>query len=347
MSVPDYLRFNSDYMEGAHPEILRRLGEENLKKHPGYGEDDICEAAKAKIREACGCPAARVEFLVGGTQTNATVIDALLRNWQGAVSAATGHIALHEAGAIEASRHKVLAVPSGPDGKLTAEALEAYLAAYWADGDYEHMVEPGLAYISQPTEHGAVYSKAELTALHDVCRRYNIPLYVDGARLAYALAAEGADVTLHDLCELTDAFYIGGTKCGALIGEAVVFPNPDIVSHFVAQKKQHGGLLAKGWLLGLQYYVLFSNDLYLELGKNAIHKALRLRDILLSKGYTLYYDSPTNQQYVLLENEKMQALSEKCAFAFWENADENHTVVRFCTSWATTDEQLDALAAVL
>lgn len=342
----EFPRFNSDYMEGAHPLILQRILEENLKKHPGYGEDELCAAARDKIRAACGCPQARVEFLVGGTQTNATVLDALLRNWQGVVSVDSGHVALHEAGAIELTRHKVLTIPQ-VNGKMTAENLTACLEAYWADGDREHIVEPGAVYISHPTEKGTLYSKAELSALRDICRRYELPLFVDGARLGYGLAAYDTDVTLKDLAELTDVFYIGGTKVGCLMGEAVVFPNPDLVSHFVAQKKQHGGLLAKGWLLGLQYDTLFTDDLYLTIARNAIDKAERMKNIFLSKGYTLYYESPTNQQYVLLENAQMRALAEKCAFAFWENVDKDHTVVRFCTSWATTDEQLDALEALL
>lgn len=344
--MSEFPRFGSDYMEGAHPLILQRLLEENLKKHPGYGEDELVASAKEKIRAACGCPGARVEFLVGGTQTNATVIDALLRSWQGVVAVETGHVALHEAGAIELTRHKVLTVPS-VRGKMTAENLTAYLEAYWADGDREHIVEPGAVYISHPTELGTLYTKAELIALHGICRSYRIPLFVDGARLGYGLAAYGTDVTLRDLAKYTDVFYIGGTKVGCLMGEAVVFPDPDIVSHFVAQKKQHGGLLAKGWLLGLQFDTLFTDDLYLTISRNAIDKAERMKNIFRSKGYTLYYESPTNQQYVLLENRQKDALAEKCGFAFWENVDKDHTVVRFCTSWATTDEQLDALETLL
>lgn len=344
--MQEFPRFGSDYMEGAHPLILQRILEENLKKHPGYGEDELCAAAKEKIRQACGCPEARVEFLVGGTQTNTTVIDALLRNWQGVVAVETGHVALHEAGAIELTRHKVLTIPQ-VEGKMTADNLRRCLEVYWADGDREHIVEPGMVYISHPTEHGTLYTKAELQALHALCGQYKIPLFVDGARLGYGLAALDTDVTLEDLAKYTDAFYIGGTKVGCLMGEAVVFPDPDIVSNFVAQKKQHGGLLAKGWLLGVQYDTLFTDDLYLKISRNAIEKAERMKKIFTDKGYTLYYTSPTNQQYVLLENKQMEALAEKCEFAFWENVDKDHTVVRFCTSWATTDEQLDALEALL
>ncbi len=339
-------RFDSDYMEGAHPEILRRIMEENLVKHPGYGEDHFCADAKEKIRAACGCPNARVEFLVGGTQTNTVVLDSLLQGWQGVVAVWSGHIARHEAGAIEATRHKVMTVPA-VDGKMTADNLRAFLEDYWADEDFEHIVEPGAVYISHPTELGTLYTKAELTALHEICKQYKIPLYVDGARLAYGLAAYDTDVTLADLAALTDAFYIGGTKCGCLVGEAVVFPNPELVSHFVAQKKQHGGLLAKGWLLGLQYDILFTDDLYLKLGRNAIDKAERMKKIFLDKGYTLFYDSPTNQQYVLLSKAQIEELSKSCSFAFWENADEDHVVMRFCTSWATTDEQIDILERLL
>lgn len=346
MNEKPFPRFDSDYMEGAHPRILARLFAENLKKHPGYGEDGICAAAKEKIRAACGCPGAQVEFLVGGTQTNATVLDALLRSWQGVVAAATGHINRHESGAIEFGGHKVLAVPE-QDGKLTAAVLAEYLAGFWADEDHAHMVEPGAVYISHPTELGTLYTKAELGALHEICRRYKIPLYVDGARLGYGLAADGTDVTLADLASLADAFYIGGTKVGALFGEAVVFPDPSVVSHFVTLKKQHGGLLAKGWLLGLQFDELFTGDLYLKISRIAIEKAGRLRDLFTKKGYQIACDSPTNQQYILLDNETRLRLSEKVSFAFWENAGADHTVVRFCTSWATTDEQLDALEALL
>jgi threonine aldolase len=344
--MKEFPRFNSDYMEGAHPRILARIAAENLKKHPGYGEDDICAAAKQKIRTACACPDARVEFLVGGTQTNSTVLDALLRSWQGVVAVSTGHINCYECGTIEARGHKIIPLP-GQNGKLTPAVLSDYLAGFWADEDHEHMMEPGAVYISHPTEIGTLYTKSELTALSGICRQYRIPLYVDGARLGYGLTADGTDVTLEDLAKLADAFYIGGTKVGALIGEAVVFPNPDIVDHFVTIKKQHGGLLAKGWLLGVQFDELFTDDLYFKISRSAVEKAMRLRDIFKAKGYKIAHDSPTNQQFILLDNDTKRRLAEKVDFAFWENADADHTVVRFCTSWATTDEQIRQLETLL
>ena len=340
------LSFVNDYSEGACPEILQRLAETNLDHNPGYGSDDICASASRRIREAFSCPEAEVFYLVGGTQTNTVVIDSLLSKCEGVVSAATGHIGVHEAGAVEASGHKVLTVPSH-SGKMTAADLRAYLAGFYADGNHEHMVFPGMAYISHPTEYGTLYSKAELEALHAVCAEYNIPLYMDGARLGYALACPENDLAPADIARLTDVFYIGGTKCGALFGEAVVFPRGNMPRRFVTLAKQHGALLAKGWLLGLQFDVLFTDGLYERVCKNAIDIADMLREALRGKGYRFFMENPTNQLLVVLENSRMRALSEQCAFSFWEAVDDTHTAVRFCTSWASRPEEIKALIRVL
>jgi len=340
------LAFASDYMEGAHPTVLARLSETNLEHSSGYGTDAFCESARQKIRAACACPEAAVYFTVGGTQTNAAVIDGLLRPYQGVLSAQTGHIAVHETGAIEHCGHKVLTLP-GNDGKLTAQAVREYCAAYWADETYEHMVMPGMVYLSHPTESGTLYAKAELAAIHEVCRKYRMPLYLDGARLAYALACTESDVGLSDLPKLCDVFYIGGTKCGALFGEAVVVPDPALLPHFTMTIKQHGGLLAKGRLLGVQFDALFTNELYQNLGGPAIWAAGRLREKLKEKGYPLCSSSPTNQVFAAIENEKAAALSERTGCERWDAYDDTRTVVRFVTSWATTPEDIEALIALL
>ena len=340
------LYFASDYQEGALPAILDRLVGTNLESTPGYVTDGYCAAAREKIRAACGCEDAAVYFLTGGTQTNASVIDAMLRPWQGAIAAQTGHIAAHEAGAIEFGGHKVLTLPH-TCGKLDAQTIRDYCRTYWADANWDHMVTPGLVYLSQPTEYGTLYSRAELEAIHAVCREFDMLLYVDGARLAYALACPANDVTLEDLARLCDAFYIGGTKCGALFGEAVVTPDPKLLPHFFSTIKQHGALLAKGRLLGLQFDTLFTEDRYLTLGKTAIEAADRIRAALDAADYRQAIPSPTNQVFVILENEQMKRLAEQVSFGFWEKYDETHTVVRFATSWATTPEAVDALCALL
>ena len=342
----DKLLLASDYQEGMHPSILKRLEETNMLKTAGYGADEFSEAAREKIRAACGAPDAAVYFLVGGTQTNATVIDALLKPYQGVVAAESGHISLHEAGAIEFGGHKVLALPH-VFGKLTAEAVGDYCETYWQDGNHEHMVMPGMVYLSQPTEYGTLYSLAELEAIRAVCDEYRMLLYVDGARLAYGLAAPGNDVTLPELARLTDAFYIGGTKCGALLGEAVVIPEPSLTPCFFTVVKQHGALLAKGRLLGIQFDMLFTEGLYSEIGKPAVRWADELRAVFTKAGYRLAFASPTNQVFVILENSEMARLQEKVVFSFWERYDETHTVVRFATSWATTGEDVERLKAML
>ena len=338
--------FASDYMEGAHPAVLKRLGEINFRKHPGYGTDDLCAAAREKIRAACDSPDAAVYFLVGGTQTNAAVIGSLLHPWQGVLAAESGHIAGHEAGAVEAGGHKILTLPQ-TRGKLSAETIRSYCKTWRGDENREHTVMPGMVYLSQPTEFGTLYSLEELSAISGVCRDNRMPLYVDGARLAYALACPENDVTLPDLARLCDVFYIGGTKCGALFGEALVVPEPSLLPHFFTVMKQRGALLAKGFLLGAQFDALFTDGLYRDLARPAIAAAERLRGALTKAGYRLWVDSPTNQVFVILENDEMKRLSEKASFTFWEPYDETHTVVRFVTSWATREEDVDALLDAL
>ena len=340
------LFFASDYMEGTHPAILQRLLENNFVKSTGYGFDDFSDAARQKIREACNAPEADVFFLVGGTQTNATMIDAMLQQYQGVIAPESGHIAVHEAGAIEFNGHKVISLPQKL-GKITGGSIRNCLETYWNDDNCEHMVMPGMVYISQPTEFGTLYSLQELDAISAVCREYHIPLYMDGARLAYALACPENDVTLPDIARLCDAFYIGGTKCGALFGEAVVIPQHNFVPHLFTIIKQHGALLAKGFVAGIEFDTLFSNGLYSEIGRNAIETADRIRTALIQKGYQLVFDSPTNQIFILLEKEQAKNLSEKIVMGFWENPDENHTIMRIATSWATKADDVDALIRVL
>lgn len=346
MNYSEQQHFDSDYMEGAHPKILERLLATNLEKTPGYGTDEYCNSAKAKIAKACECEDAEIHFLIGGTQTNATVIDGILNNYEGVLAAETGHIAIHEAGAIEASGHKVLTLPH-KEGKIDAKTVEDYLRRFYADGTYPHMVCPGMVYISHPTEYGTIYSAKELADLHTVCKQYDIPLFVDGARLGYGLMATGTDVTLPYLAKHCDVFYIGGTKVGAMFGEAVVCTKPGLLKHFFTVIKQHGALMAKGRLLGIQFDTLFTDDLYFEISRHAICFAEKLKKALIQKGYSLFLDSPTNQQFVILENEKMKELSEKVTFSVWEPVDEHHTAVRFATSWATKEEDIDALIALL
>lgn len=337
------LAFECDYLEGAHEKILQRLIETNMEKLPGYGDDKYCAAAGEKILNACGCPDGEVYLLVGGTQTNATVIDGMLASYEGVVSAVTGHVNCHESGAIEASGHKVITLPEHL-GKIDAGELKELLETFWSDGTHEHMVFPGMVYISHPTEYGTLYTKEELQALHKVCREYDIPLYMDGARLGYGLAAEGTDVTLPAIAETCDVFYIGGTKVGALCGEAVVFPEKETVpKHFFTTVKQHGALLAKRRLLGIQFDTLFTDELYLTVSRHAIRMAKILKEGLREKGYSFRLDSPTNQQFVILENTKLETLKEQVSFSIWEKADDTHTVVRFATSWATKEEEIREL----
>lgn len=340
------ISFSCDYMEGAHPTILQRLIETNFAQMPGYGADDYCESAREKIRAACGAPNAEVHFLVGGTQTNATVIDALLRSYQGVVAADTGHISVHEAGAIEFGGHKVLTLPHR-NGKISAEQIASLLRVYEEDVNHDHTVMPGMVYLSQPTEYGTLYSREELSAISALCREKHLPLYVDGARLAYALACPENDVTLKDMAELCDIFYIGGTKCGALLGEAVVIPQPGLISHFFTIIKQHGALLAKGRLLGLQFDTLFTDGLYQRIGEAALRAAEDIRTVLRTNGYQLCFASPTNQTFCLVDREQMEKLREYVDFSQWEVYDEMHTIIRFATSWATKDEDVCTLCRIL
>lgn len=331
--------FASDYMEGAHPLILERLAKSNMEKTPGYGTDIYCKKAKDKIRKACNAPEAEIFFLVGGTQTNATVIDALLKSYQGVVAAATGHISTHEAGAIEFGGHKVLALPH-TFGKITADGLRKYIEDFWANGNHEHMVMPGMVYLSQPTEYGTLYSLKELEEIRVICDKFNLPLYLDGARLAYALACPENDATLDQIARLCDVFYIGGTKCGALFGEAVVIPKQNSIPYFFTIMKQHGALLAKGRLLGLQFDTLFTDDLYGRVGKNGIETANELREGLREKGIDFYFETRTNQIFVILTKEDLKKWDEIVEYSFWEAADEDHTIVRLATSWATKTEDV-------
>ncbi|MBE5785673.1 MAG: low specificity L-threonine aldolase [Clostridiales bacterium] len=333
-------------MEGAHPAILEALVETNLLRSPGYGLDPYSDSAKEKIRLAADAADAEVFFLVGGTQTNALVIKSLLRSYEGVIAPETGHISVHEAGAIEMGGHKVLAVPHKL-GKIAAEDIKKVLTAFRLDGNRDHMVKPGMVYISQPTEYGTLYSLEELTAISNLCREADIPLYVDGARMAYGLASPSNDVTLPDLARLADAFYIGGTKCGALFGEALVMRGRAKVPGFFSIIKQNGALLAKGRLLGLQFDTLFTDGLYFDVGRSAIAHAQKLQSALQDAGFRLFFESPTNQIFVILENRTLDALSEEVEMGFWETYDANHTVMRFATSWATTEEDIARLIALL
>ena len=338
--------FECDYNNGACPEILRQLLETNQEALPGYGTDRYTESAKAKIRSACGCPGAAVELVAGGTQTNAMVISTLLREHEGVVAAVTGHISSHEAGAIEYTGHKVMELP-GEGGKLPASELRSFLEGFHGDANREHMVWPGMVYITYPTEYGTLYSRAELEALASICREYGIPLYLDGARLGYGLMSPEADVTLEDIAALCDVFYIGGTKVGALCGEAVVFSRISEPPHFVNALKKRGALLAKGRLLGVQFDALFTDGLYFRLGTQGIRSAERLKAILREKGIPFFLETPTNQQFILLENAQLEKLNEVVSSSFWERTDPQHTVIRLATSWATTEEDLKALEDAL
>ena len=340
------LSFESDYIEGAHEKILKRLYETNLERLSGYGSDIYCESAKEKIKRACGCDDAEIFFIVGGTQTNQIVISSVLNGYEGVISAETGHVSAHEAGAIEVTGHKVLALPQ-KDGKLEAENVRKYLASFYADANHDHMVFPGMVYISHPTEYGTLYSADELKALSKVCREYKIPLYLDGARLAYALESPATDVTLPMIAELCDVFYIGGTKVGALCGEAVVFTKKNMPKHFLTTVKQRGALLAKGRLLGVQFDTLFSDGLYFEIGRHAVSLAMKIKKMLIEKGYRLFIDSYTNQQFVILEDSELEELSRSVKFSFWEKYDEEHTVVRLAASFATNENDVEELGKLM
>lgn len=338
--------FDSDYMTGAHPEVLRRLNETNSLHTVGYGRDEYTAEARRMILDACGIERGEVYFLEGGTQANAVVIDRLLDHNDGVIATDTAHINVHEAGAIESNGHKILTIPNH-EGKLRAGDIRNYIKSFYADETHEYMVRPAMVYISYPTELGTVYSRAELEAISAECRRADIPLYIDGARLAYGLAAEGADLTLRDIAALADVFYIGGTKCGALFGEAVVTSRPELLPRFASLIKLHGATLAKGRLLGVQFAALFTDGLYESIGRHAVGLALRLKEGFTSKGYRLFIDSPSNQQFFILPNDKIDSLKEFASFELWGPRGEKETPVRFVTDWATTATEIDLLISKL
>lgn len=340
------LSFTCDYILGAHPKILERLIETNMEQLPGYGNDRYCESAKEKIKKACECPDAEIYFLAGGTQTNATVIDSVLQKYEGVIAAATGHINVHESGAVEYTGHKVLTLPEH-NGKIQADELKSLLTAFWNDGSHEHMVFPGMVYISHPTEYGTLYTAAELKSISSVCHSYKIPLYLDGARLGYGLMSYDTDVTLPMIADLCDIFYIGGTKVGALCGEALVFTHKNAPCHFLTLIKQHGALMAKGRLVGIQFDTLFTDDLYFRISRHAIEMAELMKKGFAGRGYSFFLNSPTNQQFIILDNKKLEELQKKVAFEIWEPLDEEHTVVRFATSWGTTAEEIEELMEFL
>ncbi len=340
------IRFNCDYQEGAHPRILEALVRTNLDQTCGYGEDEVCEEARSRIRALCAAPEADVQFLVGGTQANFTLLAAALRCYQGVIAAETAHIAVHETGAVEATGHKVIALPQ-VDGKICAEQVDAFCRLHFTDGAHEHMVMPKAVYVSEATELGTVYNREELRALRAACDAWGLYLYVDGARLGYGMASEGCDVNLPFLAQVADAFYIGGTKQGALFGEAMVILNDELKRDFRYTLKQKGGMLAKGRLLGLQFNELLRDDLYFELSRHAVELAMELRRALQALGVSFLVDSPSNQQFPILPDAALKALENDFSYSYQQRMDDAHSCVRFCTSWATTREQVDALIAAL
>ncbi len=336
------IHFECDYTEGVHPLILDRLVKTNMEQTAGYGLDEYCESARTKIRKVFECPSADVHFLTGGTQTNMTMISALLRPWQGVLAPDTAHIACHETGAIEASGHKVLTLPSS-DGKISSHQILDYCKNHYGDASHEHIVQPGMVYISYPTENGSLYSKKELEDIYDACRRCRLPFYIDGARLGYGLTSPECDMKPSDLARLCDVFYIGGTKCGALFGEAVVIVSDALKKDFRYIIKQKGGMLAKGRMLGIQFDTLFENNLYFDICRQAVDKALVIRGAFKEQGIPLYGSSATNQQFVLLTDEQMSFFSTKYTYEIWGKYDQLRTIVRFCTSWATTEANVREL----
>ena len=340
------ISFANDYLEGAHPQILQALVDTNFVQEPGYGYDSFSQKAEAAIQRTLGTTDAQITFLQGGTQTNQIVIDSLLKDYEGVIAPDIGHISVHEAGAIEACGHKIITLPSH-DAKLDPVDIKQFIEDFKNDMNMEHMVFPGMVYITYPTEYGTLYSKQELTDLYEVCQQYQLPLFIDGARLGYGLMSPEADLTIQDLVNLCDVFYIGGTKVGALCGEAVVFTHNNMPAHFKTIVKRHGALLAKGRLTGIQFLELFKDDLYFKISKHADQLALKLRDTLKKKGYRFYYDSPTNQQFVILDNQQLDELAKQVDFARWEKYDDQHSVARFVINWATTSENVDYLIDLL
>lgn len=339
-------QFQCDYNEGAHPRIIERLAETNFEQTVGYGEDHYCESAREAVRKAIGREDADVHFLVGGTQANATVISSILRPYQGVLCASTGHINVHETGAIEHSGHKVLAMPA-ENGLLSAGQIREAMETHMAEDGPEHMVQPGMVYISFSSEVGTVYSLDQLKSISEVCREYGLPLFIDGARMGYGLASEGCDVTLSDIASLAEVFYLGGTKQGALFGEAVVIVNDSLKKDFRYNIKQNGGMLAKGRLLGIQFLTLFEDGLYFQLSEHAVGLAMKIRDAFKAKGYQFLVDSPSNQQFPIVDNATLERLSSDFLYSVWQKIDEDHTAVRFCTSWATRPEAVDALVRAI
>lgn len=340
------IQFQCDYNEGAHPRILERLIETNMEQTVGYGLDPHCANARKLIQKACECPTADVHFLVGGTQTNATVIASILKPYQGVICASTGHINVHETGAIEHGGHKCIALPA-TDGLITAAQIENALKDHFENDDSEHIVQPGMVYISFSTEYGTLYTSTELQLISEVCHSYNIPLFIDGARMGYGLMSEECDITLPELAQIADVFYLGGTKQGALFGEAVVITNDNLKRDFRYNIKQGGGMLAKGRLLGIQFETLFTDNLYFEIARHADQQAMRIKNALQQNGYPFLIESPTNQQFPILPNELIEELSKEFLFSTWEKVDEDHTCIRICTSWATKPENVDKLIAML
>ena len=338
------IRFNSDYTEGCHPAILEKLVETNMVQTAGYGEDEYCKQAGDLIRKACGDENIDVHFLVGGTQTNVTVISAALKHYQGVITATTGHINVHETGALEACGHKCLALDT-PDGKLAAEQIADYVDAHYADDSFEHTVQPKMVYISNPTEIGTIYKKAELEAIYKVCKERGVYLFLDGARLGYGLMCKENDLTLPDITKNTDVFYIGGTKVGALFGEAVVICNNELKKDFRYNIKQRGGMLAKGRLLGIQFQTLFEENRYFEISAHAARLAEKMKEELTKMGVSFYIDSPSNQQFPILPDEVLEKLKTKYSYTYQARMDDTHSAVRFCTSWATKEENVDMLLA--
>lgn len=333
-------------MVGAHPEVIRFLCETNLDKSVGYGFDPYTAEARNVILKACGLEEGEVFFLQGGTQTNKTVIDRLLSRNDGVLCCDSAHVNVHEAGAIEADGHKVIPL-LGVEGKLDALDILQYMEAFYQDETNEHMVRPAMVYITHPTEFGTLYTRSELEAISDVCRKFSMPLYIDGARLAYGLAAKGTDVSLNDIAELADVFYIGGTKCGALFGEAVVSRHKSMLPRFMSLMKLHGALLAKGRLLGVQFLALFKDDLYYRIGRHADRLAEMLKEGFIAKGYSRYIDSLTNQQFFIMPNNVIDRLSENVGFELWGPRGEKESVVRFVTDWSTTKEDVETLLSLL
>lgn len=338
------LHFDSDYMKLCHPLILERMAATASNYYPGYGTDDVCSQAKEKIRQACQAPEAEIHFLQGGTQTNAVAIDTILHHYEGVISSQKAHIAAHEAGAIEALGHKVITLPH-QNGKIAASDILKYLKNFFEDENWEHTAQPGMVYITHPTEYGTLYSLHELQEISEACHSYGLPLYLDGARLGYGLTSDAADVTLPQIAQLCDAFYIGGTKVGAMLGEALVITNKQLVRHFFTQKKRLGALLAKEWLVGLQFDVLFTDNLYFSISRHANDMANLLREGLKEKGFTFHIDSPTNQQFVIVTAEEAARISQFATFGFWEFLPDNRQVIRFATSWYTREEEVRELLA--